>query len=148
MGLLGFSQGAKLAASLLYDQQIRAEKFGHADREKATNYRFAVLLAGRNPLVSFGEYSRSPALVSAGGLSEGFVYEGQSPHILRLPTLHVHGLGDAGLHLHRRLREQYCDAQMSEVVEWDGDHRVPIKWKDVQPIKEWVYKIARRDGVI
>ncbi|KAI5361720.1 Putative serine hydrolase FSH, alpha/Beta hydrolase [Septoria linicola] len=152
VGLLGFSQGAKLAASLLYDQQIRREKFGHdttaAGSASTTNYRFAVLLAGRNPLVSFGEYSRSPALVPAGGLSEGFEYDRQSPHILRLPTLHVHGLGDAGLHLHRRLREQYCDPDTSEVVEWDGDHRVPIKWKDVQPIKEWVDKIARKEGLL
>ncbi|PIA97178.1 Esterase LovG [Cercospora beticola] len=143
VGILGFSQGAKVAASLLYDQQIREEKGLEVD----TRYKFGVLTAGRNPLVSFGEYSRSEALVSAGQLSEGFVFEGTSPHILKLPTLHVHGLRDNGLHLHRRLLKQYCDPETSEVVEWDGDHRVPIKSTDVKPIKDWVYDIARKEGI-
>ncbi|TKA74663.1 hypothetical protein B0A49_05657, partial [Cryomyces minteri] len=72
VGLLGFSQGAKLAASLLYEQQIQMEKLGKAD----TDYKFAVLLAGRSPLVSFSELSKSPATVAAGAISEGFFYDG------------------------------------------------------------------------
>lgn len=143
VGLMGFSQGAKLAASLLYDQQIRMEKEGKAE----TDYKFAVLLAGRSPLVSFCEYSRSPACVQPGAMSEGFSYEGESPHILRLPTLHVHGLADPGLHLHRRLLKQYCDESTATVLEWDGNHRVPIKKTDVEPICKEVLRIAREQGV-
>ncbi|KAF2214367.1 hypothetical protein CERZMDRAFT_95639 [Cercospora zeae-maydis SCOH1-5] len=147
VGLVGFSQGAKVAASLLYDQQIRKEKNVSDGKWGETDYKFAVLMAGRNPLVSFGEYSHSEALVTAGGLSEGFVYNGESPHILKVPTLHVHGLRDAGLQLHRRLLKQYCDPETSDAIEWDGDHRVPIKTTDVKPIKDWVYGIARREGI-
>ncbi|EMC99631.1 hypothetical protein BAUCODRAFT_145028 [Baudoinia panamericana UAMH 10762] len=143
VGLMGFSQGAKLSASLLYDQQIRMEKEGKAD----TDYKFAVLLAGRSPLVSFCEYSKSPACVSAGAISEGFHYEGESPHVLRLPTLHVHGLNDGGLHLHRKMLKQYHDPKTSTVIEWDGTHRVPIKKVDVEPIVEWIYKTAGEQGV-
>ena len=143
VGLLGFSQGAKLAASVLYDQQIHMEKEGKAD----TDYKFAVLLAGRNPLVSFCEYSKSPALVDAGGVSEGFQYDGDSPHKVRLPTIHVHGLADAGLHLHRKLLNQYHDTKTATVIEWDGAHRVPIKKVDVEKITTEVYRIAREQGV-
>jgi predicted esterase len=50
MGLLGFSQGAKIYASLLFQQQVVTEKMG-IDQAK-TNYRFAILLAGRGPVVS------------------------------------------------------------------------------------------------
>ncbi|QIX00183.1 hypothetical protein AMS68_005700 [Peltaster fructicola] len=139
VGLIGFSQGAKLAASLLYDQQIRIEREGTAP----TDYKFAVLLAGRHPLVSFCEHSRHPALVTAGQISEGHDYTGENPHILRLPTIHVHGLADKGLHLHRRMLTQYHDPNTCTVLEWDGDHRVPLKTKDVQPIADEIYRLAR-----
>lgn len=143
VGLLGFSQGAKLSASLLYDQQIRLEREGKAD----TDYKFAVMLAGRSPLVSFCEYSKSPALVSAGQISEGFHYEGESPHVLRIPTIHVHGLNDQGLHLHRKMMKQYHDPKAVTLIEWDGIHRVPIKKVDVEPIAAAIYKVAREQGV-
>lgn len=143
VGLLGFSQGAKLASSLLYEQQIREEKLGEAE----TEYKFAVLLAGRSPIVSFSELTRSPACVAAGAISEGFHYEGESPHVLRLPTIHVHGLNDQGLHLHRKMLNQYHDPNTATVIEWDGIHRVPIKKVDVQPIADAIYRIAREQGV-
>jgi len=143
VGLMGFSQGAKLAASLLYEQQVRAERGLAAE----TEYKFAVLLAGRHPLVSLSDLSRSPALVNPGQLSEGFDYPGESEHVLRLPTIHVHGLSDAGLHLHRRLRDQYCDAAAVTLVEWDGAHRVPLKKTDVDRICEQIYRVAREQGV-
>ena len=143
VGLMGFSQGAKLSASLLYDQQIRMEKEGRAD----TDYKFAVLLAGRSPLVSFSDYSKSPACVSAGSVSEGFHYEGESPHVLRLPTIHVHGLADQGLHLHRKMLKQYHDPKTATLIEWDGNHRVPIKKTDVEKITNEIYRVAREQGV-
>lgn len=143
VGVLGFSQGAKVAASLLYDQQIRGEE----GEEVATEYKFGVLLAGRSPLVSLCERSAGPACVRAGAISEGFWFEGVSPHVLRLPTLHVHGLRDPGLHLHRRLLTQYCDPETSTVVEWDGEHRVPIRKGDVEPICREIYRMAREQGV-
>lgn len=143
VGLLGFSQGAKLSSSLLYDQQIRMEKDGKAD----TDYKFAVLLAGRSPIVSFCEYSRSEACVAPGAISEGFKFEGESPHILRLPTIHVHGLADPGLHLHRKMLNQYHDPKAMTVIEWDGTHRVPIKKTDVEKITTEIYRVAREQGV-
>ncbi|OQN95840.1 hypothetical protein B0A48_18125 [Cryoendolithus antarcticus] len=143
VGLMGFSQGAKLSASLLYHQQIRVEKTGKAE----TDYKFAVLLAGRSPLVSFSEHSRHPALVNAGQVSEGFDYPHQSPHVLSLPTIHVHGLADGGLHLHRKMLAQYHDPKTSTVVEWDGAHRVPLKKTDVDKIAAEIYRVAREQGV-
>lgn len=56
VGLLGFSQGAKLAASLLFEQQWRNRNAAiiqnNAEDQKKPNFRFGVLLAGRSPLVS------------------------------------------------------------------------------------------------
>lgn len=143
VGLLGFSQGAKLSASLLYDQQVRKEKTGVAE----TNYKFAVLLAGRQPLISFSDYSKGNAVLPAGAISEGFWCDGPNEHVLKLPTIHVHGLADPGIHLHRRLMEQYCDRKSVTLVEWDGSHRVPLKKTDVDRIIKEIYRVAREQGV-
>ncbi|KAK3669416.1 hypothetical protein LTR78_010721 [Recurvomyces mirabilis] len=143
VGILGFSQGAKLTSSLLYEQQVRLEKEG----KSGTEYKFGVLLAGRSPIVSFSDLSRSSATVAAGAISEGFLFEGVSPHVLRIPTIHVHGLNDAGLHLHRKMLGQYHDPETVTVIEWDGTHRVPIKKMDVEPITDAIYKLAREQGV-
>ena len=143
VGLMGFSQGAKLSSSLLYDQQIHMEKEGKAD----TDYKFAVLLAGRSPLVSFSDYSRGPACVNPGAVSEGFKFEGESPHKVRLPTIHVHGTADQGIELHRKMMNQYHDSKAVTLIEWDGTHRVPIKKVDVERITTEIYRVAREQGV-
>lgn len=154
VGLLGFSQGAKLSASLLFEQQyrnkIKQEGKSSKEDDERPNFKFAVLLAGRAPLVSLRrETDDIKALVSAADISEGFdtVAVDTDEHILRLPTIHVHGLQDAGLHLHQRLLKQYCDASATILVEWDGAHRVPFKTADVQKIAEAMVKVADEVGV-
>ena len=152
VALLGFSQGAKVAASLLFEQQAKAER---EDEGAAGQYRFAVLLAGRAPLVAMSEETRrrSRALVSAAEISEGAERsEGldgdDKSHVLRLPTVHVHGLQDQGLHLHRQLLERYCDPATATVVEWDGNHRMPIKSADVKKVTEAILDVAMKTGVL
>lgn len=154
IGLFGFSQGAKLSASLLYEQQYRntlkaANKLSKED-EKKPNFRFAVLLAGRAPLVSLrSETDDVLALVSAAEISEGadVVEVDGDDHILKIPTIHVHGLQDSGLHLHRRLQKQYCDADSVTLVEWDGAHRVPFKSADVKLVTDAIFAVCKRVGL-
>lgn len=109
VGLLGFSQGAKIAASLLFRRQVRMEM----GVEEGTGWRFAVLMAGRGPLVSL-----EPEGVMVPGLSEASEDGTEGiPHYevfgrggrLRMPTLHVHGLLDEGLILHRKMLERCCE---------------------------------------
>lgn len=147
VGLLGFSQGAKMCASLLFRQQVRGEKLGR--HCAGSDFRFAVLIAGRGPLVSLDpELVMTPSLVDAA--HEGFQLspEGhRTEHLLRLPTVHVHGLQDPGLFLHRRLWEQYCEKGTTRLVEWDGAHRVPIGSKVVGTIVEEILAVSRATGV-
>jgi predicted esterase len=157
VGLMGFSQGAKLSASLLFEQQAReegAQKARHlvAPGSAMPNivWRFGILLAGRAPLSNLNPLIiSSEALVSAGGLSEGFQFckEVDDGAILRKPTLHVHGTADPGLHLHRKLLDDYCERGSATLVEWDGAHRIAIKTKDVNRIVDAIYDIAERTGV-
>ena len=152
VGLLGFSQGAKIAASILYDQQIRAGR-GFRDSRIRTNYRFAVLFAGRGPLISFCENGATPlpGFATAGQMStteRSDYYPGQLPNVLlRFPTIHVHGLNDMGLHWHRKLLKQYHDSTTTTVIEWDGTHRMPLKRADVMKVVLEIYRVAREEGV-
>lgn len=151
VGLLGFSQGAKMCASLLFLQQARAEKFGGYHRV-GPNFRFAVLLAGRGPLVALDpELVMMPGLVDASSLSITSGSAQQSftafEHRLRLPTIHVHGMQDPGLDLHRKLLFRYCDPRHARLIEWDGNHRVPIATKDVTPVVDEIFSMAAKTGV-
>jgi hypothetical protein len=95
------------------------------------------------------EIQKSKALVSAGALSENFQFcdAVDQEAILRIPTIHVHGMADPGLHLHQRLLNEYCEKGTATLVEWEGAHRVPIKSPDVEPIMQAVYDVAEKVGI-
>ncbi|EAW12048.1 uncharacterized protein ACLA_008080 [Aspergillus clavatus NRRL 1] len=151
IGILGFSQGAKVAASLLYQQQTRP-----SERNALPRFRFGVLLAGQGPLVSLEvdpEVIRSSGMPDAGQITDASleneaVWWGRAKgNVLRTPTLHVHGLRDPGLERHRLLFEEFCHAKTRRVLQWDGDHRVPIKLKDVLQVIQQIRELARETDV-
>jgi pimeloyl-ACP methyl ester carboxylesterase len=158
VGLMGFSQGAKLSASLLLEQQAREEKARKEGTEVAAglteipgvDWRFGVLLAGRAPLSNLNpDVLKSDALVSAGNISEGFQFckEVDKQARLHKPTLHVHGMADPGLHLHRILLNEYCEEGSKTLVNWDGAHRIPLKSVDVDRVVSAIYDMAEKTGV-
>ncbi|KAL4758584.1 serine hydrolase FSH [Aspergillus foveolatus] len=157
VALLGFSQGAKVAASILYAQQTLQQRLGERAATRP-HFRFAVLMAGRGPLVwLLPETSSGPGSIPMGLVdaacpsmleSEPELPNDSTEHMLRLPTLHVHGLRDPGLSLHRRLLRSYCQPDSISLVEWEGEHRVPLKTKDVTAVVDQIYALARDTGVL
>lgn len=146
VGVLGFSQGAKVASSLLLKQQLDDD----AGRE-ATKFRFGIIMAGRAPLLALTpEMEDMKFLQSAAGLPDeadmDAIYDAPE-HKLRLPTVHIHGLKDEGLSLHRRCVEDYCAAGTTTVIEWDGPHRIAIKKNDVDRMVEAWTSVADEYGV-
>lgn len=143
VGILGFSQGAKVAASLLLRQQMQ-------QRERSEGYAFGILLAGRGPLVALDPTLPSDGLVDAAELG----MPGETPALcgaaprLRVPTIHVHGLRDPGLGLHQQLLSEMCGADCARLVDWDGDHRVPVRSKDVEAIIVEILAMANRLGLV
>ena len=153
VGVMGFSQGAKMAASLLYEQQLQEEQ----NVKKDYDFKFGILMAGRAPLVSLSSLSESmvksspPTMVSAAGISEGYNFDvGDQVKVpkIHIPTIHVHGLQDPGLPFHRRLYKENCEPESTTLIEWEGAHRVPLKSKDVDPIVNAIMKYAKASGVI
>lgn len=128
VGVLGFSQGAKIAASVLLLQQEVPGGMGRLGRGgSGRGFRFGVLMAGRGPLLPVEPEK-------AAWVGEKFDYEANSKagRLLRVPTLHVHGLQDPGLGYHQILLEDWCEAESATLVEWEGNHRLPIKTLDVK----------------
>jgi predicted esterase len=148
VGLVGFSQGAKMAASLLYEAQWRAES---GLREPRPDWKFAILMAGRAPLVSLRAETDGTGLQRAGEIYEAprSVADGVGQHhTITRPTVHVHGLQDPGLPLHRKLLEDFCATEAASLVEWDGGHRVPIRSPDVKKVTEAILTAAVLTGVL
>ncbi|KAH8693299.1 serine hydrolase FSH [Talaromyces proteolyticus] len=133
VGLLGFSQGASVAASLLLRQQKRNQSHKtNDDGEQHHEYRFAVLMAGQALWL--------PMVIGTAA---------DDPVLLQLPTIHVHGLRDPMIEMHRSLL--YCcrhGSNNTRLVEWDGDHRVPIKTKDVAAVVAEIKNVAFQCGAL
>lgn len=145
VGVLGFSQGAKIAASLLWTQQQVTAKFGAA--ESLTHFKFGVLMAGRAPLIMLDHrLQEMPHIVDAALLSSEFTdwpETNEGDHVLSIPTLHVHGLRDPGTEQHQVLMNKYCQTGTTRLVEWDGGHRIPIKTHDVEAVVEKILELAK-----
>ena len=156
VGLLGFSQGAKLAASIVANQEELRRRNWHTRIQSSKtvvstdelNFRFCILLAGRGPPTWLHpELSMPSGFVDAGECTMGIPLEkqlfmGSMRHRIRLPSIHLHGLYDVGLEAHRKLRNECFDLGSTTLLEWDGDHRVPIKTKDVAPLIEKILLLA------
>lgn len=148
VAVLGFSQGAKVAASLLYLQQVTGRSLGLNSAD--SKYRFGVLLAGSAPLVDLDlDGWDQPA---APDTQKDHDTLGPRPlkseaHKLKVPTLHVHGLWDRGLGLHQKLLEEFCESQSTMLVEWKGEHRVILKRKDVLLVGNHIRKLANLSGI-
>ena len=149
VGILGFSQGAKVAGSLLLRQQMRWDR-GEGDGSgllARTRFEFAILMAGSAPFVWLEKEGDCPlGLDDAGQLSRRGVTAGEEgivkENVLRLPTVHVHGLRDPGIGFHRQLLDLCCDQSTARLVEWDGEHRVPIKKNVVAAIVKQILEVA------
>lgn len=153
VAIMGFSQGAKLAASLLLRQQLRAEKLG--PKLSGSEFKFGILMAGRAPLVALDpDLTDSLALADADELTTGAFsrvtgsFLRGKDHLLHLPTLHVHGRQDPGIADHRRLMNDFCQPGTARLVEWDGNHRVVIQAADVALVASEILALSKQTGVI
>ncbi|KZM22331.1 uncharacterized protein EKO05_0007940 [Ascochyta rabiei] len=160
VGLMGFSQGSKVCASILLEQQARearAEKEGELivpvglTNIPNLHWRFGILMAGSAPLINLKpEILTSPALIGAGDIPSERFWAGRKMDkeaVVRIPTLHVHGSADAGIHLHQKLLYDYCSKESTRLVEWEGTHRVPLRSRDVVPVVHAIYDTAEKTGV-
>ena len=156
-GLLGFSQGARLALSiLLEDQRRRQDGFKQFSSETflRAEWKFGILLAGRGPPYALSNQTQhlphcenlsvpvNTTSVEAAALS--LSWDGpEEQHVLTTPTLHVHGLSDEGIGFHRLLLKYYVATDSARLVNWNGGHRIPIRTNDVNNVCSSILEIYR-----
>lgn len=146
VAVLGFSQGGKIAASLLWAQ----EKVHGGEGP----FKFGVIMAGRAPTVVLDKDKKLPHIphmADVGEVSSEFADwapSSQGEHSISIPTLHVHGLKDPGTELHRLMAQRYCEEGTARVIEWDGDHRLPIKPDDVDRLARQILELAEEAEVL
>lgn len=146
VGLLGFSQGAALAFSILLENQLRLQRDPWARAFTGVNWRFGVIMAGRAPPYSLSSITQKSqhfsSLTQAPRGWEKALSSAPFPNRLRTPTLHVHGLQDVGIELHRDLLKYFTSPSHTKLVEWDGAHRIPFRSADAQETTEAMLEIA------
>lgn len=142
VGVAGFSQGAKLAASMLYQQQLAG---------RSGDWKVGLILAARAPLVALSEQTCSlPWMQPTGGLGEDADLESilERPEMkLMIPTVQVRGSKDVGLSLQRTMVDNYSAPGMTVAVDWDGHHRVPVKTADVDKVVDAFVEMCDEYGV-
>ncbi|KAA8652919.1 hypothetical protein EYZ11_006390 [Aspergillus tanneri] len=143
VGLLGFSQGAKMCASLILEQQLLDQGMNSQLSGPLPRFRFAILLAARGPLVTLSPLSVQADIMQKMGrmcvhdnsvcihCESGETNLVLTRELIRIPTVHVHGRQDPSLDRHRKFLYENFDPRYARVMEWDGAHRVPLKSKDV-----------------
>ena len=145
VGLIGFSQGAKLALSILLENQFRQEEDRFAVGFAGVQWKFGIIMAGRAPPYSLSDRTKdSKHYVRPGELPQEFGRADEKfRDKLRTPTLHVHGLLDSGLELHRDFLEYFCELSSTRFLEWEGAHRIPFRPNDVTSITDGIPKTAK-----
>jgi len=119
VGVLGFSQGVRVGAGLLLEQQVRR-------REDGNGLAFGVFCNGtRPPLTS--------------GLSEE-----ERREIIAFPTLHVIGLQDPWRDEGRKMFLEHFDGNLGTIVEFDIGHRLPLLEQDTARIAEEILRMHQK----
>lgn len=104
VGVMGFSQGARLGAGLLLMQQLRQKVTG-----VETGFQFGIFCMGiSQPLV----------------LEE---FWAQKDELISIPSLHVTGIQDPWYSEGKKLHSSHFDRENSTLIELDVGHRLPAE---------------------
>ncbi|KAF2240037.1 putative phospholipase/carboxylesterase [Viridothelium virens] len=126
VGVMGFSQGTRMAGGLLLDQQRRAAR----NESNGFKLRFGIMcMGGGSPLVT-KEYKTTNEQA-----------ENANFELITLPTLHLHGLKDEYLGYGRRQKENYYSPDTSTLCEIEYHHAMPWNQEDLERFSGLVKKL-------
>lgn len=136
VGLLGFSQGARLAMGLLRQQQEgRAEAIG--------GFSYGVLLCGTYPPLSLSsELLLPPGATPRTAQFETQHFNEEDEGVVDIPTVHV--VGDRDPYAPQsRLLVRCSKRESRTVMEFDIRHNLPVKPADTQRLAERMVRLHR-----
>lgn len=118
-GVIGYSEGAKIAASLILEEQRRRKAFGRATRLKC-----AVLICGWPP----NDPATGRTLLAD---------DMEDDEMITIPTCHVVGAADPYLDASMALYN-ICDPDSAELFDHGGGHVIPRGKRVVQELSDVV----------
>ncbi|RYO91492.1 hypothetical protein DL766_004725 [Monosporascus sp. MC13-8B] len=126
-GILGFSQGGVASTVLLWEQQVGLVPW-------LPQLKFGIIVCSGFSDVATG-YMRDYCMQS--GYDEDAM-------VIKLPTLHLHGRQD-GLNLpqSRKMFATHYAPTFAALEEFDGQHEVPKKIKDVKKVVNYILSLPQ-----
>ncbi|KAF7629464.1 hypothetical protein AFLA_013178 [Aspergillus flavus NRRL3357] len=128
VGVMGFSEGTRIASGLLLDQQSR-EKLGLRPAVPSIQLRFGVLcMGGGPPMAAHFDYGTTT----------------NDQRVIRIPTLHMHGLRDKFLALGRDQYNTYFDPSRAFLFEVDYHHAMPWLEKESLALAQRIQSLHKK----
>jgi predicted esterase len=118
VGVLGFSQGARLAAGLLLEQQQQLGTGGGLD---CGEFAFGILCNGVCPPLTSVAHTQKIKI--------------------KIPTLHVIGLEDPWREESRKLMTDYCDPKYAVCLQFGVGHRFPVLKEDTEKVAKEILRL-------
>lgn len=118
VGVMGFSQGARVAAGILLRKQSGELKHQHL--------RFGVLLAGTYPPLCQPTHA------------------GACDQPIRIPTVHMHGSDDAYLAQGNTLLAKSCDPNTASLMVFEGGHHLPTSPNDTRRLADMILRASEQ----
>lgn len=130
VGVLGFSQGARLALGLLHEKQ-------EEHPEAFDEFKFGVFICGTYPPLGLSS-SLFPIAPTALFASQG--WEEKHEQILRIPSIHVIGEKDP-FSGKSRLLAQCSEPSSATIMEFDTGHQLPVRSADTQRLADRIIRL-------
>lgn len=113
VGVMGFSQGARMAAGMLLRQQLEIKEYGFSK----WNFQFGVIIGGPFPPIS----------LTPEGVEVDYSVMGQ------IPTVHAWGRED---HVGEGAKQMAdaCDSPHTFFMDFEGGHHLPLKDKEADEL--------------
>ncbi|ROV97403.1 hypothetical protein VMCG_06948 [Cytospora schulzeri] len=125
-GVLGYSEGATTAATLILEERKRAQQYGRQRRIKR-----AIFFAGWPPM-------------SISGDKVQVVLADQSQGVIDIPTLHIVGCSDPYI-LGAVALYNMCERSSAEMFDHGKGHTVPRDSRTIQELCDSIDRLASRD---
>ena len=121
VGVMGFSQGARVAAGTLLRKQTGELKNQHL--------RFGVLLAGTYPPICLPTPSN------------------EGSQVIRIPTVHMHGSEDSHLAQGKTLFTKCCDSSTASLMNFEGGHHLPTSPDGAGRLADMILRASEQSTV-
>lgn len=132
VGVLGFSQGTRVAAGLLQEQELT-----HA---VAPNLRFGVFLNGAYPPMR--QLSNPSTVFPPTTYSIVSDWDDRHEARIHLPSVHVHGKSDVYLKRGQLLARCF-DPSTATILEFENGHHLPVSDDDTKTLADEILRIYR-----